>query len=120
MSLISRYSMVKDYRRCPKAYEYKWIRNLQKRKPAAPLLRGTILHELLDARALAKYKPLATNDILARYHKQFGALFKEEREIYGDDFLGDIRRIYEGYDTLYRDDGWVYEESEVLIETELT
>lgn len=118
--LISRYSMVKDYRRCPKAYEYKWVRNLQRRKPAVPLLRGTILHELLDMRAQGKRLTGDMADVLSKYSRQFGTLFKEERETYGEDFLGDIRRIYEGYDSLYSDDGWVYEESEALIETQLT
>lgn len=118
MSDITRYSMVKDYRRCPKIVEFRWVRRLQRRKPAAPLIRGTILHELLDARSQGA-KRAGIAGILARYAKQFGALFREQRDEYGDDFLGDISRIYDGYEALYANDGWEYEASEELLETDL-
>lgn len=116
MTEITRYSMVKSYRRCPKQYSYKYIQKIQKKKPAPPLLRGTILHEMLDARA-TQGRP---GKILADYAQKFRTLFREEQDIYGENFIGDIERIYSGYDALYANDGWKYEASEELLETELT
>lgn len=115
------YSKVKSYRRCPKSYEYKYVRNLQRKKPAAPLIRGTMLHEMLDARAKRSMKkPSSTPaSIFANYEKQFGTLFREERETYGENFLEDIRRVWDGYETAYFDDDWVFESSEEQVETEL-
>jgi RecB family exonuclease len=120
--LITGFSMVKTYRRCPKAYEYKYVRNLQKKKPAPPLIRGTILHELLNSRALRAMKRPArpARSILADYEKQYGSLFREEQEVYGEDFLPNIGRVWEGYERTYINDGWKYEGTEEEIETQLT
>jgi RecB family exonuclease len=115
------YSMVKSYRRCPKQYEFKYIRNLQRKRPAPPLIRGTILHELLDARALRSMKKATrtAKSILNAYAEKFGSLFREERETYGDSFLEDIGRVWDNYERAYKDDGWKYEASEEELTTEL-
>lgn len=116
------YSKVKSYRRCPKQYDYKYNRNLQRKKPAPPLIRGTILHEMLDSRARISMKETAKTpgSILTNYETKFGSLFREEREEYGDNFLEDIGRVWEGYKIAYADDGWKFEASEEGVETELT
>ena len=115
------YSMIKSARRCMKQYDYKYRRNLQRKKPAAPLIRGTILHELLDARALKSMRrPTRTSfSILEKYRQQYGALFREEREMYGENFLDDIARVWANYEKTYRDDGWKYEASEEEVTTQL-
>lgn len=108
--LVTGYSMVKSFRRCQKQYELKYIRGIQRKKPAAPLIRGTILHEMLHARATPKLKAGA---VLAQYEKKFGELFREEKEEYGEDFLGDLKRVYDGYLREYgSDDNVKYEASE--------
>jgi len=114
----ARYSMVKAYRRCPKSYEYKYIQNQQRKKPPAPLLRGTIIHELLDARATSG-NPRRTREILAKYATDYKALFKEEQDLYGPDFIGEIRRIYDGYLRTYAEENIEYEGSEEFIATDL-
>lgn len=115
------FSMVKSYRRCPKQYEFKYLRNLQRRKPAPPLIRGTILHEMLNARALRSMrKPSQVPaSILANYQEKYGQLFREEREIYGETFIDDIRRVFENYERLYATDNWKYESTEEEVITEL-
>lgn len=117
MMLRTGYSMVKSYRRCHRQYELKYIIGLQRKRPAAPLIRGTILHEMLHARATPKLKAGA---ILAHYEAKFGELFREEREEYGDDFLGDLKRVYDGYLREYgSDDDIKYEASEEKVEIDI-
>jgi hypothetical protein len=118
MSNITGFSMVKSYRRCPKQYEYKYIQNLQRLAPPPPLIRGTILHEILDARAI----PGATNgfkSVMAKYEEKYGTLFKEEKEMYGESFLEDIERVYKGYLRTYDDTDLEYLSSEEFVTTPL-
>lgn len=110
--------MVKSYRRCPKQYEYKYIQNLQKKAPPPPLIRGTILHEILDARAISTGK-VGFKTIMARYQEKYGTLFKEEKEMYGENFLGDIERVYQGYLRQYDDSDLEYLASEEFVTTPL-
>jgi hypothetical protein len=116
-SFVTGYSMVKSFRRCQKQYELKYIVGIQKKKPAAPLIRGTILHEMLHARATPKLK---AGNVLAEYEKKFGELFREERDEYGEDFLGDIKRVYDGYLREYGSDNKIkYEASEEAVEIDI-
>lgn len=111
------FSMVRSYRRCPKQYEYKYIRALQRKKPAPPLIRGSILHEMLDARALNK----PAKKVLATYEEKYSGLFREEQETYGEDFLGDIRKIYDGYLRRYgADEGIEWLASEEFVAVDLS
>lgn len=47
MSIVISNSKAKTYRRCPKLYEWKYVRKLSPRKKAIQLERGTWLHDLL-------------------------------------------------------------------------
>lgn len=116
MTNLTGYSMVRTYRRCPKQYDYAYLQNLQRKKPVVPLLRGTILHELLDARATGRNE----TRILKQYAEQYRMLFIEEREEYGEDFIGSLHKIYDGYQKTYANDGWTYEGSEETIFSNLT
>jgi len=117
VSLATGYSMVKSFRRCQKQFELKYIIGLQRKRPAAPLIRGTILHEMLHARATPKLKAGA---VLAKYEAKFGELFREERDEYGEDFLGDLKRVYDGYLREYGDDSDIkYEASEEKVEIDI-
>lgn len=116
------YSKVKSFRRCMKSYDYKYLQNLQRKRPAPPLVRGTIIHEMLDARARKKMgeKGKSPLIILDDYTQKYGQLFREEREEYGENFIGDIMRIYKGYERTYAEDDLTFEASEEEIETQLT
>lgn len=110
------FSKVKCYRSCNKRYEYTYIRNLQaKRKPAA-LFRGTILHEMLEARDNGK----SATDVYIKYDLQYAKLFEEEREFYSEHFMDDIWRIYRGYVRTYKDKDWEVFATEGEVRTQLT
>lgn len=115
---ITGFSMVKAYRRCPKAYEYKYIQNLQRIRPPAPLIRGSIIHEILDARATPG-GTVGFKSIMAKYSEKYGTLFKEEKEMYGESFLEDIERVYRGYLRTYEDKDIEYLSSEEFVTTPL-
>jgi hypothetical protein len=115
---VTGFSMVKSYRRCPKQYDYKYNQHLQKIAPPPPLIRGTIIHEILDARAVSSGK-VGFKTIMAKYTEKYGTLFKEEKEIYGDSFLNDIERVYQGYLRQWDDGDLEYLASEEFISTPL-
>lgn len=118
-------SRIKSYRRCPKQFEYKYIEGIQPKRPAPPLLRGHIIHEMLDARVQRFFKapqavPMRTPKmILEEYAKKYKTLFIEEQERYGETFIDDIRRIFEGYVRTYEDEKLTYLGSEEFVGTDI-
>lgn len=109
--------MVKAARRCMKLYELRYRIGVQRKRPASPLIRGTILHEMLHARATPKLKAGA---VLVKYESKFGHLFREEKDEYGEDFLGDLKRVYDGYLREYgSDDNVKYEASEEAVSIDI-
>lgn len=114
------FSKVKCWRSCNKKYEYAYVRNLQaKRKPAA-MFRGTILHEMLEARDTKGNCPKSAQDVFLKYQEQYGQLFESEREFYGERFMDDIWRIYRGYVRTYKDNSWRVQSTEGKVQTQLT
>lgn len=119
------FSKVQAWRSCNKKYEFSVIRNLQAKRKPAQLLRGTILHEMLEARdhqqragnLLLKASP---GDIFLKYDTQYGRLFEAEREFYGENFMDDIWRIYRGYVRTWREGLWKVLATEGLVQTQLT
>jgi hypothetical protein len=115
------FSKVKAWRFCNKLYEFSVIRNLQPRRRAAPLLRGTILHEMLAARDMKGHA--AAVAVYVDYLEKYGKLFEEEREFYGEHFMEDIWRIYRGYLRTYPDGTaltWKVRATEGRVQTQLT
>lgn len=110
------FSKVQAWRKCNKLYEFSVIRNLQAKRKPAQLLRGTILHEMLEARDQGK----KAGEVFLKYDTQYGRLFEEEREFYGENFMDDIWRIYKGYGRTYKDDDWKVLATEGLVRTQLT
>lgn len=98
-------SRIKTMRRCPKKHDYKHNQRLESKKPAATLFRGTILHEMIEANTKRK-SPFA---VTRNYAKEYRNLFREEREMYGETFIQDIDRIFEGYQRSTADDKLRYE-----------
>jgi hypothetical protein len=81
------------------------------------MLRGNILGEMLDARA-RQIPKITPESVLEKYRKKYRVLFAEEKEMYGD-IIGDIKRIFEGYERKYKDDPWTYEKTEHLLTIDL-
>ncbi len=112
MSNIEYYSQskVKAFRRCKKAYEYKYVQGLNKRVAPHQLARGVIIHELIDAHSLNKpWEP-----VLERYAEQYAGLWDEESEGYSSP--EDIRSIFTRYLKHWEKDPLKYEQrSEVEV-----
>lgn len=110
------YSEVSLYRRCPKAWEYRYKRGLKRHRKFVHLFRGEILHEMLNAHIKMKmskgrYTGGDAWDVLAGYEEKFASYFQEEKEYYGD-VPGDCGKIFEGYLRKWRKDPLKYEASE--------
>lgn len=103
------WSRVKSWRRCHKQHDYKYNQRLQRKRKAIPLVRGSMLGEMLDARATAsrtgpKKSPMA---VLKKYSREYAKLFLEQREKYGD-IPNDVRRLFEGYERKYANETLTY------------
>lgn len=109
------HSRIKTARRCWKKHDYRYNQRLATKAKAAPLLRGTIIHEMIDA-FVDRKDPFAVSKEYAVKYKQ---MFREQREEYGDDFMGDIDRIFKNYQRTYKDDKLKYERSEEEFRVEL-
>ena len=123
MQMIS-FSKIKQWRRCHKAYDYKYNQSLRRKRPAKPLLTGTIIHEMLHARALQQIAPDSKTKpplaVLRSYEKKYRLLFREEQEMYGLTYISDLRRIYEGYERHWKNDGLVALSTEEPVITDLS
>lgn len=111
------HSRLKVWRRCHKQHDYRYVQRIQRKRRSIPLLRGNIIGEMLDARARPNPK-ITPMTVLEKYRKKYRVLFKEEQEQYGD-IIGDIQRIYEGYERKYKDDPWKYVKIEHLLTIDL-
>lgn len=108
-------SQIKTMRRCQKKHDYKHNQRLSKKMKAAPLFRGTILHEMIQAKCTGKNPYAVSQEYAAKYRK----LFREQREEYGETFMEDIDRIFAGWDRATVGDGLKYEFIEERGSTEL-
>ena len=117
------FSEVSSYRRCPKQWEYRYLKRIKRKFKGVRLLRGEILHEMLNAYVNSKiikgYDGNDPWDVLEEYAEKFGAYFEEERDMHGD-IIGDCGKIFEGYLRKYRKDPLTYEASEIKVELDLS
>jgi len=111
------FSKAKLARKCTQAYHYRYHERLRRKRPGVPLIRGTILHEMITARSdpNSLKKPM---EILKGYEEEYRQLFREEKEIYGE-LIPDIKRIFQGYEREYADDDLRYESHEEFVATDL-
>ena len=94
-------SKVKTWRRCHRAYHYKYVEKLRKKRKSRPLQFGTMIHEALERHfngdeALDYFDELR-DDVKAM------KLFAQEREEYGD-ILQDCEDIITDYLDHWEDD----------------
>src|SRR5262245_60071540 len=83
---------VKLWRKCRKAYYYRYVEHLRRRKVSRPLMFGRLVHDMTEAQANGD-DPF---DVLKAAIKNMGHLFTSEREMYGD-IANDVRIIMEEY-----------------------
>lgn len=118
--LVVSQSKIKTWRRCHKAYYYRYVEGLDPKRQAIPPLRGTIIHECLDA--IVAKKPWER--VVANYAHTYAKLFEEEKQEYGN-IPEEVSRIVRNYELTYSDDGLIYtkgpdgNKSEIVVRAEL-
>lgn len=83
---------IKLWRKCRKAYWYRYVEKLRRKKVTRPLMFGRLVHDMTEAHANGD-DPFA---VLQRAMKDLGKVFASEREMYGD-IVNDVRIIMEEY-----------------------
>jgi RecB family exonuclease len=116
------FSEVQSYRRCPRAWSYRYLQKIKRKFKGVRMLKGEMLHEMLNAYVFAKmdhdYEGPDPWDVLETYAEEFATYFEQERDMHGD-VIGDCGKIFEGYLRKYRKDPLTYEASEIKIEVDL-
>lgn len=100
-------SSIKTWRKCKREYYYKFVEGLERKHSPAPLYKGSIIHEILEARINGEDWRQVMEEHLLEYDK----LFDEEKILYGD-LRNDLPIIMEGYDKKYKDEDLVYFEKD--------
>jgi len=98
------HSKVSTFRRCRRAYWYKYVMKLRKRRKSRPLQFGTMIHLMLEAFANGD-DPF---DVLDEMAKKQGKLFRAEVEAYGD-IVEDVRCIMTEYFEHWDDSSLVFQ-----------
>ncbi len=99
MTYETHQSEIKCYRNCRQQHFYRYHEKIEKKKRPRPLLRGTIVHSMIEAH-------IEGNDPWKEWKKakkKWSKLFIEEQEEYGD-LPDEIRVIMEGFFKFYRKD----------------
>ncbi len=97
-------SKIKSWRECKRRYYYAHVLKLQRKRKPRPLLRGTIIHEMIEAR-IEKRDPWAVYEAAMEKHEN---LFIEEIEEFGD-LPTELRLLMEGYFAYYKRDPLSYQ-----------
>lgn len=110
-------SLIKQYKSCQQATQFKYVENLGPRMmKSKPLKRGIWFHELLEAR----YKGESVKEAHQRNIVLFNDLYDEEKEAVGADLPQEMADLYNSYRWYYRNDrGWKVHEVETKVEAEL-
>lgn len=92
-------SEIKCYLECRQKHHYRYRERVERRRRPNPLIRGTIIHRMVELSRHNKDPMLA----LKEAEKKYAKLFREEQEEYGD-IIGDIRRLMTAYFEWYKRD----------------
>lgn len=120
---VTTHSMLKQFQRCPKATQYKYVERLKKKYANArdkPLRRGTWMHALLES----YYSGLDWKKTHKQFSEKFSELFDEEKDALGD-LPTECYRLMQSYLWHYganKEDpmhGWIVHEVEFTLEAEL-
>ena len=93
------YSQIKKWRQCKQAHYYAYIERLEPRMKPRPLKMGSVIHDMLEAKARGK----DWTEILHKVQKEFDKMFVEEKELYGD-IPSDAEKIMKAYERMYGED----------------
>jgi len=96
---------VKSWRRCRCLHYYKYVLDIEKKKPSRPLVMGKMIHALKEA--IIEGVPL--RKALKPFKKEYEKMFLEEKEEYGD-IINDVYEIMANYKDYYSDEELEYVE----------
>lgn len=109
------HSLLKTFRRCPRAALYKYHDSLAPRALSKPLKRGNWMHSLLEA----EYSGADWREVHRHLTEKFSQLFDEEKDALGD-LPYEMLKLMRSYMWHYRnDDDWTVHEVEFKLEAEL-
>lgn len=98
--LVITQSDVKSWLQCQRRYYYSRVLNLEPRKPAIQLMRGTALHEMIQAKAMGT----SWKEVLAKLEQENKGLFKEEQDEFGT-LPKELKRMFLAYIRHWRSRG---------------
>lgn len=99
MAITVSQSKIKTWRRCRRAYHYKYIEKLEPRRKARPLVFGSIVHEMIEANAGS----IDWMTVGEKYRKEVKKLFSAERDDYLQ-IIEDAEMLMEEYFEYYKND----------------
>jgi len=109
------HSLLKTFRRCPRAALYKYHDSLAPRAISKPLKRGNWIHALLEA----EYSGADWREVHKHLTEKFSTLFDEEKDALGD-LPYEMLKLMKSYMWHYRNDtDWTVHEVEFKLEAEL-
>lgn len=107
--LVVSNSKISTWRRCHRAYHYKYNENLRPRKKAGALRRGSIIHECIEAYDSGR----SWRKVLNSFAKEFYRTTFSEEIVEIGDIPKMAEELMENYQALYDGDGLEYLGSEV-------
>lgn len=104
MSVLDYFSQskVKTWRRCRKAFDYRYNQGLNRRTSPVALMRGVTLHGMLEA-AIKGEDPFES---LKEYEEQYKKLWDDERESYPEP--QELKSMFHRYQAHWANDGLDY------------
>ena len=111
---IITHSMLKEFRKCPMAFNYKYVHRLKPKVLGRPLRFGTWMHELYEE----FHRGGDWKAIHERNTGRFAKLFDEEKDAIGD-LPRDCYRTMLSYVWHYKADEWIVHECEFVLEAVL-
>lgn len=97
MSFEVSQSKIKTWRHCRKAYDYKYIQGLTKKHKPMPFLRGTIVHDMLEAH----YKGEKPWPVYNKHMEENEKLLRIHAEDYGP-LPEHLKNLMKGYFKFYK------------------
>lgn len=108
------HSKTKTARRCLKAYQYKYVIKIQRKKKARPLMVGSLVHECVES----YFKSGHYLPVIAKWRREeFDKMFKEEQSLHAD-IIPLVKAMMRGYIKNWKNSGleMVWVEKPFLIE----
>lgn len=110
-------SRINTFRRCQRAHYYKYVMKLRPKKKGSALVRGSVLHECIEAYNTGR----SWKRIYEKFKKQWDETYFEEEKVELGDIPKMVYTLMENYVACYgEDEGLDYIENELEFNLDLT